>query len=56
MKLRRMLLIGGSTKRKAAKPKKQRKSLSQSLLDGVGAAALKALEGKWNNDLWDQRI
>ena len=37
---------------KADKPKKQKKSLYEVLLDKLMSIPLKALEKKWYNDLW----
>ncbi|MCR5137411.1 MAG: hypothetical protein K6C12_09970 [Oscillospiraceae bacterium] len=47
------LLFGKPKLRK--KPKKKKVPLSRRLLDKLCSIPLKALEGRWDSELWDQR-
>ena len=51
--MRRLIwkLLYGKPK-KTEQPKKEKKSLSVTLLESLVGAALSALSSKWNKDLW----
>ena len=55
MKKALRLLTGGGKRRPAGrKAVRNRTPWPRKLLDAVCSIPLKALESKWNNDLWDQ--
>ncbi len=53
MNLLKIIFGGTPPFDKPAKPPKKKKSAGEWLIDKAVNAALNALEGKWNKDVWD---